>query len=287
MDPGKDQPNFGEILGVPGGAEGGPTRPGVEGPVKELQKGVAQGPEFNFLATTVLESEIGLRQAVIDLKEMLKVYASDLSDHASYTALSVQLDRALPAVYRFYDAYVEAVLKTGKEKVTCARACSHCCSHYVTSVEPYELLFLHGHIRKDSRYPDRLIALHKRVTQFKGLLKGGFNEDEQAADEDKALYRYYLRGQPCPFLTEGGACGVYENRPMSCRMFFSMSHPSLCKGKSVISPGNRNFLIELPEDIEADLARAGALFASFDFPESLFEGLLSVNEAFGQFDSGE
>ena len=70
-------------------------------------------------------------------------------------------------------------------------------------------------------------------------------------------------------------------------MFFSLSHPSLCKGKAVIDPGNRNFLIELPEDIEADLARAGALFAYYALPESLFEGLLKVNEAFGKFDAPE
>ena len=66
----------------------------------------------------------------------------------------------------------------------------------------------------------------------------------------------------------------------------SISTPvwAFVRAEAVISPGNRNFLIELPEEIEADLARAGGLFADLDLPESLFEGLLSVNEAFGQFD---
>jgi Fe-S-cluster containining protein len=253
----------------------------------QTQKAPEEGPKFDFLAPSVLLAEEALRQAVTKLKAILEVFSQDISQIKGYLTLARELDHLIPELYFHYDAFVKVVLETGEEKVTCARACSHCCSHYVTSVEPYELLFLHGKIRTDNRYPGQLISFHRRVTLFRSLLKGGFDDNEQAADEDKALYRYYLRGQPCPFLSEGGACGIYENRPMSCRMFYSLSHPSLCKGKSVIAPGNRNFLIELPEDIEADLARAGLLFAKFDLPESLFEGLLSVNETFGQFDHGE
>jgi hypothetical protein len=54
-----------------------------------------------------------------------------------------------------------------------------------------------------------------------------------------------------------------------------------------VDPRNRNFLIELPEDIEADLARAGAALASYGLPEFLFEGLLEANGSFGRFDALE
>jgi Fe-S-cluster containining protein len=148
-------------------------------------------------------------------------------------------------------------------------------------VEPFELLFLHGRIAADSRYPSRVIGLHRRAALFHSLRR----ERDGELAEDKALYRYYLRGIPCPFLEPGGECGVYAARPMSCRMFFSQSHPSLCKGKGVVDPRNRNFLIELPEDIEADLARAGAALSAYALPESLFAGLLEVNGAFGRFDA--
>jgi Fe-S-cluster containining protein len=148
-------------------------------------------------------------------------------------------------------------------------------------VEPYEILFLHGAVSADAGYPSRVVSMHRRAALFKSLIVESDGEEA----EDRALYRYYLRGVPCPFLAEGGKCGVYASRPMSCRMFHSMSHPSLCKGRGVIDPGNRNFLIELPEDIEADLARAGAAFAEFSIPESLFEGLLRSNELFGRFDA--
>lgn len=253
-------------------------------PNLEAQKALSVGPKFDFLAPTVIAAEENLRRSAKELGEFLEGFNKQSDRQTEYLILARELERIIPELYRHYDAFVKEVLDTGEEKVTCAKACSHCCNHYVTSVEPYELIFLHGKIHADPRYPGQLISLHRRVTLFKSLLRGGFDDAEQAADEDKALFRYYLRGQACPFLTAAGVCGIYENRPMSCRMFYSLSHPSLCKGKSVIAPGNRNFLIELPDDIEADLARAGLFFADYDFPESFFEGLLSVNEALGQFD---
>lgn len=228
-----------------------------------------------------MAAEEALREIAADLKVSLEVLAAGCDGEAGYRILQSGLQARMPDLYRKYDAYVSAVLGTGKEKIACSKGCSHCCSHYVTSVEPYELLFLHGRISGDDRYPSRVIGLHRRATLFNSLRDS--SKDDEA--EDRTLYRYYLRGTPCPFLAEGGKCGVYDSRPMSCRMFYSASHPSLCKGKAVITPGNRNFLIELPEDIEADLARAGALFAEYALPESLFEGLLMVNEKFGRFDT--
>jgi hypothetical protein len=68
-------------------------------------------------------------------------------------------------------------------------------------------------------------------------------------------------------------------------MFFSLSDPAFCKGRGVIDARNRNFLIELPEDIEADLGRAAAALSAYALPESLFEGLVEANGAFGRFES--
>lgn len=237
---------------------------------------------FDFNAEGIAAKEDALRIAAAELKAALQGPARGASDRAGYALLQAALRERLPDLYAKYDAYVAAVIGTGNERVTCSKGCSHCCSHYVTSVEPYELLHLHDRIRGGDAYPSQVVALHRRASLFRSLLDGS----EGDAAEDRALHRYYLRNHACPFLEEGGKCGVYESRPMSCRMFHSLSHPSLCKGKGVVDPANRNFLIELPEDIEADLARAGAAFARFAMPESLFEGLVKANELFGRFDSG-
>lgn len=244
------------------------------------QKTHGDGPDFDFAGPEVAAREETLRKVAAEIKVGFAPFADPPGDAAGYAALRAVLEALMPRLYSAYDGYVTAVLATSGTPIACGKGCSHCCRHYVTSVEPYELLFMHGRVRADSRYPSRVIAMHRRAALF-GALRDHRGGDDA---EDRALHRYYLRDQPCPFLEAGGACGAYGARPVSCRMYFSLSHPSLCKGKAVIAPGNRNFLIELPDDIEADLARAGAHFAAYRLPESLFEGLLAVNEAFGRFD---
>jgi Fe-S-cluster containining protein len=281
----KDQQEFDASGTAPESAPerpGSPVITGIPGVAANTSSSGSEGPVFDFSDPGITKPENDLREAAAELKEALQAAAIPSEGAAAYAALRAALDARMPELYRRYEAYVRAVLATGAEKPACSKGCSHCCSHYVTSVEPYELIFLHGRIREDARYPSRIISMHRRAALFSSLLDA---EDGEEA-EDRALYRYYLRGAPCPFLSEGGGCGVYEARPMSCRMFYSMSHPSLCKGKKVIDPGNRNFLIELPEDIEADLARAGTVFSRYALPESLFEGLLKVNELFGRYDDG-
>lgn len=229
----------------------------------------------------MLAAESPLREAAAALQLALEVSREDRPGEAGYRALREAVDRALPPFHACYEDYVRAVIATGEVPVTCSSGCGHCCSHYVSSVEPFELIRLHGRISGDPAYPSRLVAFHRRAALYHSLLEGG---DDEAAD-DRALYRYYLRDQRCPFLSAAGECGVYSDRPMSCRMFFSQSHPSLCRGRLTVSPGNRNFIVELPEDIEATLARTSALLSDLGLSENLFEGLLETNAIFGRFDA--
>lgn len=271
MDPGKDQHDF-----PPTRSPETPAVIGLEGDPQKTQA----GPAFDFARPEVIAAETALRESAVELEAALQGSLEGLGDGEAYRSALAAVDALLPDLHARYDAYISAVLATG-DRIACARGCSSCCSHYVTSVEPYELVFLHGRIRSLAGYPGKLVSLHRRAALFGELRRRESGEEA----EDRALYRYYLRNQPCPFLTSAGACGVYANRPISCRMFFSLSDPSYCRGKAVTSPANRNFIVELPEDIEASLARAGRAFARFELPESLFEGLLKANEAFGRFDA--
>lgn len=259
------------------------------GVLAHAQKSNSEGPKFDFSATNVTIAEKSLRKVISEIKDNLEKLVPDCKNEVQFSFVVSTLNPLLPKLYLHYDNYVKEVIRTSEEPISCQKGCANCCSHYVTSVEPFELLYLHQQIRSDTAYPGKMIALHRRVSLFKSLLNPSEKDTDtaDADEEDKALYRYFLRGQPCPFLQAGGACGVYAHRPMSCRMFYSLSNPSLCKGKGVIAPENRNFLIELPDDIEADISRIGALFADFDLPGHLFEGLLEVNEKFGQYELEE
>jgi len=192
------------------------------------------------------------------------------------------LQTRLPPLHQTYDRYVTSELATRENSISCGKGCSHCCRHYVTSVEPFEILAIHFQIRQRKDYPDLLFSSHARTTRFEQLLN---KEGGDVEAEDRALYRYYLRGIPCSFLEKDGTCGIYENRPMSCRMFFSESAPRFCEGNAVTSGWNKNFQIELPDIAEEALARCSEALANLNLPVGLFEGVLEANSLFGQYES--
>ncbi len=136
-------------------------------------------------------------------------------------------------------------------------------------------------LRHSVRYSDLLFASHGRVSKFDQILK---EEGNDAEAEDRALHRYFLRDIPCPFLGKEGTCGIYDIRPMSCRMFFAESSPRFCSGAAVASPWNRNFQVELPDAAEEALARCSEQLAKLDLPVGLFSGVLEANALFGQYD---
>lgn len=293
MGSGVDQPEFPARRDGYRGRDEGPGTPVADGleappqktlPQKPKPAGYDDGPAFDFASPAVLAAEASLREAAEALEAALEVPLQDGpagEGAAGYRALMAAVEESLPPFHACYDAWSAAVLATGSAPIACSKGCGSCCSHYVSSVEPFEILRMHGHIRKDPAYPSRLVAFHRRATLFNGLLAGRMDEEA----DDRALYRYYLRNLPCPFLKSTGECGVYEHRPMSCRMFFSQSHPSLCRGKAAASPGNRNFILELPEDIEARLARVSRRMERFGLSENFFEGLMDANARFGAYDA--
>ncbi len=201
------------------------------------------------------------------------------------TAISV---RFVPDLYEAYDACVASILATEKKKVTCSRSCSACCSHYVSSVEPFELIALDLHLKKRENYADLILASYNRTVTYEKILKAEASEEKPGAvaeeADDRALYRYFLRGRSCPYLEKDGSCGVYEWRPMACRMFFAESSPRFCAGKALASPWNRNFQVELPDVAEQALARCSRLLEGLELPEELFPGIVAVNGLFGRYE---
>jgi Fe-S-cluster containining protein len=217
--------------------------------------------------------------------EALKLTGESVSDGVWHHELISRLQATLPSLYAAYDDYLATVLLTEQRRVTCSRGCSACCRHYVSSVEPFELIALDHHLKSRPDYADLVVSTFRRATIFDGIVreeseKTDRNEEEA---EDRALYRYFLRGHACPFLAGDGTCGVYDHRPMACRMFYAESAPRLCAGKELASPWNRNFQVELPQEAEEALARCSRLLEGLGLSEHLFTGLTEVNALFGQY----
>jgi Fe-S-cluster containining protein len=199
-----------------------------------------------------------------------------------YPRLLAVLAGHLPRLYAAYDAVVTSVLITEGRSVTCSKGCSACCRHFVSSVEPFEILALDAHLKSRGDYAGLLHASHCRELVYDEIVK---REGEGEEASDRALYRYFLRGIPCPFLEADGSCGVYAWRPMACRMFFAESPPRFCAGKSLASPWNKNFQVELPHEAEEALARCSRMLEHLKLPEDLFPGLVAANAAFGRYEA--
>jgi Fe-S-cluster containining protein len=202
-----------------------------------------------------------------------------------YSDLQYQLGLTLPDLYAAYDACVAGILLTERKKVTCSKSCSACCSHFVSSVEPFELIALDNHLKSRADYPDLIVASYNRTVIYDKILKAEQDGGTEEEADDRALYRYFTRGHACPFLEADGNCGVYAWRPMACRMFFAESSPRFCTGKYLASPWNRNFQVELPEVAEEALARCSRLLEGLELPEELFPGIVAVNAEFGRYDA--
>ncbi len=239
-----------------------------------------EGPRFNFKVPEARKREKALRKVVGEFKQALELLRNTRRPRTVRIPLLLDLlEFWAPPLYAAYDAYVAQILSSGEKSIQCEKGCSHCCSHFVTSVEPFELLFMHAHIRKRPDYPELIFMLHERQALFSHEM---MSQNRPKPDEDEALYTYYLKNVRCPLLSTQGTCGVYAHRPISCRMFYSLSHPRLCKGKGVISPSNRNFILELPDEIEVELSKMGELAANLaglkGVPVGLFPGLVYLNQ---------
>jgi Fe-S-cluster containining protein len=240
-------------------------------------------PEKDGIAGPLQAALAPVLTAIASLKQALDTLPPP-EDETWYHETTSRLGALLPQLYAAYDRYLAAVLLAEDRKVTCSRGCSACCRHFVSSVEPFELLALDHHLKSRADYGGLVVSTFRKTMLYEEILReeGG---DEEA--EDRALYRYFLRGQACPFLAKDGTCGVYEWRPMSCRMFYAESSPRFCAGKELASPWNKNFQVELPQEAEEALARCSRVLEHLGLSENLFTGLVEVNAAFGRHDAGD
>jgi Fe-S-cluster containining protein len=220
-----------------------------------------------------------LRLAEIKMRALIRSALEALP--ASVTPAN--LPEALPVVFAFtqawhrlFDEYLAACLAQHKkqgETVQCRAGCSNCCHHYPMSIEPFELISFYARLRQAPQ--DLCLQMERMVRRtqaFQALLRG---DSDQAIDDALALY--FQRGIPCVFLRGAGLCAVHAIRPMTCRMYFSVSRPELCRAEKINDPQNKSFIVYLPDSVEEDLAGLSARFEPLDLPESLFGGLERMN----------
>lgn len=131
------------------------------------------------------------------------------------------------------DGLVEALsVEAKRHNVTldCKKGCSWCC-HQPIFATSHEMHFMWEFMKLNFSEEDRQQVVQTAFDNYQK--RGRMNEDELLADK-----------LPCPLL-KNGSCGVYPARPLTCRIYLSMSEPS-CK-TFFDQPKNKNSFPQLFE----------------------------------------
>lgn len=149
-------------------------------------------------------------------------------------------------------------------RIRCAPGCSSCCSQIfqITEVEAARI----------SAWVKALPEAERAALQARARLNLAeraklFDGPEQWGDNAPRG-----RGTPCPALTEAGACGMYEVRPIMCRKFgvpiFNPDRPdrvlacelNFADGEAIEDPGlveNQTALYRAQQAMQAEYNEAG------------------------------
>lgn len=104
---------------------------------------------------------------------------------------NAQLGEQLEAIYRFVDEF-NAFLAPF---MSCKKGCSHCCHIDV-----------------------QITTLEAELIQMR-----------QGIPAQPAPQFTHGHRDPCPFLASDGSCGIYESRPLICRMYQVVGDPENCR----------------------------------------------------------
>jgi Fe-S-cluster containining protein len=136
----------------------------------------------------------------------------------------------LRVIQGFSDAIVSAT--AAGQTVTCKQGCSACC-HQVIPISETEAIGLLQLI--DQMEPPRKSTVLKRFCDSVERLKSAGILDRLSSDslQDAALRRavskdYFAANIACPFL-ENDSCGIYDDRPLSCREYLAITPPENCR----------------------------------------------------------
>jgi len=176
---------------------------------------------------------------------------------------------ALAQLYTDYDAYIEHNIGASHLRIVCKAGCSRCCHQHVYSSYAFEIINLYRQLRPRADYFHRFSALLANAREFESMYAS--YKEKSHGREDLAvvntLQHLSALAKPCPLL-EGNDCSVYAHRPVSCRMYHSLTNPVLCT--TVIG---RTFHIVPPDEVARILAGINGRML-FQYCEFLAQGFV-------------
>ena len=129
-------------------------------------------------------------------------------------------------LYKRIDTKVDTHFKGKKKQAPCAKGCASCCSQFF-EISEVEYIIILNHLKEWNKVKlDNLIEIADIYSQVlekhhNKFYKKYFSEDAAAEEfsgdhyyRDSERYKIHI---PCVFLSEEGACTIYQVRPLICR----------------------------------------------------------------------
>jgi Fe-S-cluster containining protein len=175
----------------------------------------------------------------------------------------------LTQFYSTYDAYIEHNIAASELKILCAFGCSRCCHQAVYGCYSFEIINLYRQLRPRPDYGEVHNRFLASADEFQEMLARYAQKASGRGDLAlvNTLQHFAALAKPCPLLVNN-ACSVYENRPVSCRMYHSLTNPVYCT--TVIG---RTFHLLPPDEVAAVLGALNQRLA-FPYSEFLAQGLV-------------
>ena len=125
------------------------------------------------------------------------------------------------ALVTMADEVFEKVQKEFPESVTCKIKCADCC-HALFDITLIEAIYINDRFSKliKGKEKKRLLARSNQADRKTYKIKRKAYQDKQAGKDDmKILIEMAAERVRCPLLNDEDLCNLYENRPITCRLY--------------------------------------------------------------------
>lgn len=181
-----------------------------------------------------------------------------------------------------YQAWQEDQIRRNALQVRCHAGCGTCCHQYPMGIHAFEVLRTYLALRDRSDFDALLEACRVRRANYREWLdftRAAYPSPAWDEDDRQCLAQEhdFDDGQPCPFLDPAGLCSIHPVRPLTCRMFLSLSDPVFCSSELNTSEEARQVLLPPDEAVALRLWRLDRLLDCWGHDGSLYGSLLDLH----------
>lgn len=205
---------------------------------------------------------IQIPEQAVAVHEQIVAILGKLEDKDFKSCLDSDFKKLYSDVMVMYDKYQKMTIGSSGFTLSCQKGCAHCCYHWVEDVNSFEAEIIAEYIT--SHYPERVSQIIEKcqesttvLTYLENLTLDRLKEknEENIDHVDLVLSVFYQMKKPCPFLLENHSCGIYDVRPLTCRIYLSFSEPALCLPDYQDNEDIPTYLLNLEENASAILDR--------------------------------